>query len=97
MFGVIAHGASQEEALFLAANKAAMAKMMVDMSVASTGDVDADFAATMIPHHQGAIEMAQAELRYGRNERLWRIAQEIIVTQQQEIEAMKYAIREASK
>jgi uncharacterized protein (DUF305 family) len=41
--------------------------------------------------------MAQAELRYGRNERLRRIAQEIIVTQQQEIEAMKYAIREASK
>jgi len=94
---VIAHGASQEEALFLAANKAAMAKMMADMTVASTGDVDADFAATMIPHHQGAIEMAQAELRYGRNERLRRIAQEIIVTQQQEIEAMKYAIREASK
>jgi len=71
--------------------------MMADMTVASTGDVDADFAATMIPHHQGAIEMAQAELRYGRNERLRRIAQEIIVTQQQEIEAMKYAIREASK
>jgi len=94
---VIAHGASQEEALFLAANKAAMVKMMADMSVASTGDVDADFAATMIPHHQGAIEMAQAELRYGRNERLRRIAQEIIVTQQQEIEAMKYAIREASR
>jgi len=97
IFGVLAHGASQEEALFLAANKAAMVKMMADMSVASTGDVDADFAATMIPHHQGAIEMAQAELRYGRNERLRRIAQEIIVTQQQEIEAMKYAIREASR
>ena len=74
-----------------------MVKMMADMTVASTGDVDADFAATMIPHHQGAIEMAQAELRYGRNERLRRIAQEIIVTQQQEIEAMKYAIREASR
>ena len=46
----------------------------------------------MVPHHQGAIEMAQAELRYGRNERLRRMAQEIIVTQQQEIAAMRLAI-----
>ena len=42
----------------------------------------------MVPHHQGAIEMAQAELRYGRNEPLRRMAQEIIVTQLQEIAAM---------
>jgi Domain of unknown function (DUF305) len=39
----------------------------------------------MVPHHQGAIEMAQAELRYGHNEPLRRMAQEIIVTQLQEI------------
>jgi hypothetical protein len=51
--------------------------------------VDHDFAATMIPHHQGAIEMAQAELRCGRNEQLRRIAQEIIVEQQQEIAAIR--------
>jgi hypothetical protein len=46
----------------------------------------------MIPHHQGAIEMARAELRYGRNEQLRRLAQEIIVTQQQEIAAMRLAL-----
>jgi hypothetical protein len=46
----------------------------------------------MIPHHQGAIEMAEAELRYGRNEQLRRIAQEIIVDQQQEIAAMRLAL-----
>jgi len=50
----------------------------------------------MIPHHQGAIDMAQAELRYGRNEQLRRLAQEIIVTQQQEIVAMRLALGEPS-
>ncbi len=43
----------------------------------------------MAPHHQGAIDMAQAELRYGHNEQLRRLAQEIIVEQQQEIVAMR--------
>jgi hypothetical protein len=48
----------------------------------------------MVPHHQGAIDMAMIELRYGRNEQLRRIAQEIIVDQMQEIAAMKLAIGE---
>jgi hypothetical protein len=48
----------------------------------------------MIPHHQGAIDMAVIELRYGKNEQLRRIAQEIIVDQMQEIAAMKLAIGE---
>ena len=81
-----------DEAPFLAENDAAMTKMMDGMTVKPTGDVDADFAAMMIPHHQGAIDMAQAELRYGRNEQLRRIAQEIIVEQQQEIAAMRLAL-----
>jgi hypothetical protein len=46
----------------------------------------------MVPHHRGAIEMAQAELRYGRNEPLRRMAQEIIVTQLQEITAMRSSL-----
>jgi len=71
-----------------------MEKMMSAMSVRSTGDVDADFVAAMIPHHQGAIEMAQAVLRHGRNEQIRRLAQEIIVTQQEEIAAMRFAIGE---
>jgi hypothetical protein len=49
----------------------------------------------MVAHHQGAIEMAQAELRYGRNEQLRRIAQEIIVTQLQEITAMRLSVGQA--
>lgn len=81
-----------DEADFLAATATAMTKMMADMTIGPAGDVDSDFVSMMVPHHQGAIEMAQAELRYGRNERLRRIAQEIIVTQQQEITAMRLAM-----
>lgn len=87
-----AQSAPPDEAPFLAENNAAMDKMMADMAVKPTGDVDVDFAAMMIPHHQGAIDMALAQLRYGKNEQLRRIAQEIIVEQQQEIIAMRLAL-----
>jgi hypothetical protein len=90
--GATALAASPAEAPFLAENDAAMAKMMAAMNIKPSGDVDADFVAMMVPHHQGAIDMAQAELRYGRNEQLRRLAQEIIVTQQQEIAAMRLAL-----
>jgi DUF305 family protein family protein len=81
-----------EEAPFLADNAGAMTKMMIDMGIKPSGDIDNDFVSMMVPHHQGAIEMAQAELRYGRNEQLRRMAQEIVVTQQQEIAAMRLAL-----
>jgi len=87
-----AESAIAAEAPFLAENSKAMDKMMADMDVKQTGDVDVDFAAMMVPHHQGAIDMALAELRYGKNEQLRRIAQEIIVEQQQEINAMRLAL-----
>jgi len=83
-----------EEAPFLAENDAAMKKMMIGMAVKPTGDVDVDFVAMMVPHHQGAIDMALAVLRYGRNAQIRRLAQEIIVTQQQEIAAMRLAVGE---
>jgi uncharacterized protein (DUF305 family) len=78
--------------MFMAESHAAMDRMMAGMNIILSGDVDHDFAAMMIPHHRGAIEMAQAELRYGHNEQLRRIAQEIIVEQQQEIAAMRLAL-----
>ncbi|WP_394822273.1 DUF305 domain-containing protein [Pendulispora albinea] len=81
-----------DEAPFLAENDAAMNKMMADMAVAPTGDVDRDFVAMMVPHHQGAIDMARAVLRYGHNEQVRRIAQEIVVEQMQEIAAMTLAV-----
>jgi Domain of unknown function (DUF305) len=81
-----------EETPYLRANDAAMNKMMSGMVIQPSGDVDRDFVAMMTPHHQGAIEMAQAVLRSGHNEQIRRLAQEIIVTQQQEIAAMRLAI-----
>jgi Domain of unknown function (DUF305) len=87
--------ASTAEAPYLAENVSAMTKMMIDMGIRPSGDVDADFVAMMVPHHQGAIEMAQAELRYGRNKPLRRMAQEIIVTQLQEITAMRLSLGQA--
>jgi uncharacterized protein (DUF305 family) len=83
---------NDDEAAFLAENAAAMTKMMAAMAVKPAGDVDKDFVATMVPHHQGAIEMARAQIRYGRNEQLRRIAQEIIIDQTQEIAALQLAI-----
>jgi uncharacterized protein (DUF305 family) len=80
------------EAPFLSENVSAMVKMMIGMEIKPTGDVDHDFVDMMVAHHQGAIDMAQAELRHGHNEQLRRIAQEIIVTQQQEIAAMRLAL-----
>ena len=84
--------ATNAEAPFLAENDAIMKKMMDTMAIKPTGDVDADFVAMMAPHHQGAIEMAVAVLRYGHNARIRRLAQEIIVTQQEEIAAMRLAV-----
>jgi len=92
----VAYGATTPPVLadapFMAENKAAMDTMMTNMDVKPTGDADQDFVAMMVPHHQGAIDMARAELRHGHNQQLRRIAQEIIVDQQQEIVAMRLAL-----
>jgi hypothetical protein len=87
-----AGSAGSAETPFLTENDAAMTKMMRGMAARPSGDVDADFVAMMVPHHQGAIEMAVAVLRHGRNPQIRRMAQEIIVTQQEEIAAMALAI-----
>ncbi|MDF2043779.1 MULTISPECIES: DUF305 domain-containing protein [unclassified Pantoea] len=81
-----------QEQGFWKENEQAMDTMMSRMAIDPTGNVDEDFVAMMTPHHQGAMDMAVAELRFGKNEQLRRIAQEIIVTQQQEIVAMYQAL-----
>ncbi|HEY1912806.1 MAG TPA: DUF305 domain-containing protein [Vicinamibacterales bacterium] len=82
--GVTAAGDS-----FASAMNAAMEKMHAAMGKASGGDPDRDFASMMIPHHRAALEMAEAELRFGKDERLQRLAQGIIVEQAQEIAVMQ--------
>jgi hypothetical protein len=81
-----------EEQSFLLENRAAMNKMMADMTIKPTGDVDRDFVAMMVPHHQGAIDMANAELNFGHNEQLRRLAQEIVANQEREITVMRNAV-----
>jgi uncharacterized protein (DUF305 family) len=83
-----------DAAAFAAENDAAMAAMMKGMHVPPSGNVDRDFAVMMIAHHQGAIDMALAESRHGRNERLRRMAQEIVVEQRQEIVVMQAVLGE---
>ena len=74
----------------------AMTRMDSGMSIRDSGNPDRDFAAMMIPHHQGAIDMAKAELQFGRDPVLRRLAQGIIVEQQQEIELMRRQLQRLS-
>ena len=75
---------------FDAAMRDAMDAMMRAMQAASpTGDADRDFLAMMIPHHQGAIDMARAVLIHGRDPMVRQLATEIIASQQAEIDSMK--------
>jgi YVTN family beta-propeller protein len=59
------------------------------MAAPMTGDPDRDFASMMIPHHQGAVDMAKIQLLYGRDPVLRRLAQEIVATQNEEIAVMR--------
>ena len=72
----------------------AMELMNRNMMVAASGNPDRDFAAMMIPHHQGAVDMARIQLQFGRDQILRRLAQGIIVEQLQEIEVMKGRLTE---
>lgn len=69
--------------------KEAQDKMMKDMMMAPSGDADKDFAMMMIAHHQGAIDMAEIELKYGKDPALKEMAQKIIDAQKKEIEEFK--------
>jgi uncharacterized protein (DUF305 family) len=64
--------------------------MMASMqSMPPTGDADKDFVMMMMPHHQGAIDMAKIELQYGKDKELRAMAEEIIKAQEKEIAEMK--------
>jgi uncharacterized protein (DUF305 family) len=83
-------GVSGESQDFTRAMDASMQTMMKDMHAPGyTGDPDIDFLAMMIPHHEGAVEMARLALVYGKDPLTRRLAEEIIASQGSEIAAMK--------
>jgi uncharacterized protein (DUF305 family) len=63
-------------------------------SIKPTGDNDADFVRFVLPHHQAALDMAKAELTYGTDPQMRRLAQEIITDQQSEIELMQLWLKQ---
>jgi uncharacterized protein (DUF305 family) len=71
------------------ADRAAMQAMMGEMDKPYGGDADQDFVSHMLPHHQGAIDMAKVELQYGHDPRLKQLAARIVADQQREIAFMR--------
>ena len=69
--------------------EAGMRHMMHGMHVPYSGIPDVDFLAMMIPHHEGAVEMARLALVHGRDPATRRLAEDIIASQTVEIAAMK--------
>lgn len=79
----------QEGSASTQAFEAANTKMHADMAIDYTGDTDADFVRSMIPHHQGAIDMARVELEHGKDPELRKLAEEVIKAQEKEIADMR--------
>ena len=91
------HGSGKADSAATKAYKAANTKMHKDMDVAFSGDADVDFVRGMIPHHQGAIDMARIVLEHGKDPEIRKLAGGVIAEQEKEIALMRDWLKQRGK
>lgn len=79
------------------AYKEANTKMHKDMDITYSGDADADFVRGMIPHHQGAIDMAKVVLAHGKDPEIRKLAESVIRDQEKEVALMREWLKKNGK
>jgi len=88
---------SESDSPSVRAFKEAHMKMMKEMDVQLTGNADVDFANAMIPHHQGAIDMARVQLAHGKDPEIRVLAERVIAEQEKEIAQMRGWLKKNAK